>query len=207
MVSKSTMAVIMDVPAPVAAAAAKVAKANGARVLYSPGVRTQEGLSGLEVAIRVSDYLVVDTHELRNLTGSADEESSLEAVRNAFPALTIVATFGERGCVVSRGGVSSRVEGVELASLGKRAVNSTGSGDAFLGVFASYLLRGSSALEAAAWANLAGALKATRYETRGSPRLRELEDNMRRLERVRRTRLEFRGVTRLHRRNGTRLTR
>ncbi len=83
----------------------------------------------------------------------------------------------------------NRVEGVELALLGKRAVNSTGAGDAFLGVFASCLLAGMDPLAAALRGNLAGALKATKYETRGSPRGAELEAAMRRLERVKKSRL------------------
>ena len=94
----------------------------------------------------------------------------------------MVAPLGQAGCVIAKGGVTTRVEGVNLAQLGLRAVNSTGSGDALLGVFASYILRGSSPPEAVAWANLAGALKATRFETRGSPTRKELEATMNRIE-------------------------
>jgi ribokinase len=65
-----------------------------------------------------------------------------------------------------------------------KAVNSTGSGDAFLGALASYLAEGSNIIEAAKWANLAGALKATRYETRGSPTKSELLVAMERLKTI-----------------------
>ena len=181
---RSSMVVLMDVPLPVAARAARAANESGAVLLYSPGVRSREGMGNLEGVVRASDFLVVDTHELRNLGGSVDEDSCLDTLRGTFPSQTIVATLGERGCVIAKGGATTRVGGVVLAALGKKAVNSTGSGDAFLGVFASHLLMGMSPASSALWANLAGALKATKYETRGSPRLRELEDTMKRLERL-----------------------
>src|SRR5436853_7347743 len=93
----------------------------------------------------------------------------MRMLTTTHPFLTLVATLGERGCAVTGEGVMTRVEGVDVASLGKKVVNTTGCGDAFLGVFASYLLLDFPILEAAKRANLAGALKATRYETGGSP--------------------------------------
>lgn len=188
-IARTKMMIVMDPPVPTAVAAARAAKGRGARVLYSPGVRTRAGVRALENVIQYSDYVVVDTHELRNLYQRSDEEAALERLRETHPRLTIVATLGERGCMVARDGMTTNVSGVDLFLLGKRAVNSAGSGDAFLGVFASYILMGHSALDAVNWANLAGALKATRYETRGSPMRGELEVSMARLERVRRSRL------------------
>ncbi|MDV3278621.1 MAG: PfkB family carbohydrate kinase [Nitrososphaerales archaeon] len=187
--SRTTMLIVMDPPVPTALAAARAARGRGAKILYSPGVRTREGIRALEKVVQLSDYTVVDTHELRNLYQRRDEEVALERFRESHPKLTIVATLGERGCMVARDEITSNVSGVDLSLLGKRAVNSTGSGDAFLGVFASYVLMGTNALDAVNWANLAGALKATKYETRGSPTRGELESSMAKLERIRRSRL------------------
>jgi ribokinase len=145
-------------------------------------------MRSLERVIQLSEFVVLDRHEMRNLYAVKDEQSAVERFREAHPKLTVVVTLGPRGCMVATNGVTSIIEGVNLSLLGKRAVNSTGSGDAFLGVFASYLLMGRSPLDAANWANLAGALKATRYETRGSPTRNELESAMSRLERIRRSR-------------------
>ena len=61
-------------------------------------------------------------------------------------------------------------------------MNSTVCGDGFLGVVVGYLSTGCMAVEAARWANLAGALKAARYETRGSPTRTELEKTMKRVK-------------------------
>ena len=66
----------------------------------------------------------------------------------------------------------------DLSSLGLHAVNTTGSGDAFLEAYVSYSLLGGKPEEAARWGNLAGALKATNPETRGSPTRKDLEAKM-----------------------------
>jgi ribokinase len=191
--SRSSIAVVMDPPVPVALQAVKASRKGGSKVIYSPGVRTQEGLGSIGDVIGMSDMLVLDSNELKNLCGTGDLESGIVRLRRGFPDVTVVATLGPQGCTVARRGVTSRVEGVDLRALGLKAVNSTGSGDAFLGVFSSYLLRGRSALEAVTWGNLAGALKATRYETRGSPRGPELEASMKKLEAFTRRRQGSRG--------------
>lgn len=56
-----------------------------------------------------------------------------------------------------------------------KTVNTVGCGDAFLGVFAAYKAEGLSDEEALRRANAAGAYKATRRETRGSPARKQLE--------------------------------
>ena len=56
-----------------------------------------------------------------------------------------------------------------------KVVNTVGCGDAFLGVFAASKAQGMDDIEALERANLAGALKATKPETRGSPRKEEFE--------------------------------
>lgn len=178
-ISRTGTMIVMDPPTPVALVAARAASKGGARVIYSPGVRTQEGVKTLEMIMGLTDFLVVDRIELMNLYKARDEEEVLGIVNERHPHMTVVATLGSSGCIVARGGSVSRVAGVEVSTLGKKVVNTTGCGDAFLGVFASYLLMGHSPLESAAWANLAGALKATRLETRGSPTRRELERSMR----------------------------
>ena len=186
-ISRSSMLVVMDAPTPVGARAAELAAAQGCRILYSPGVRAAEGIEKLERVISLSESLVLDSNELKNLCGDGDGEAAVAKIRRLFPSVTVVATMGEAGCMVVQDGVTTKVEGVSLGRLGMRAVNSTGSGDAFLGAYASYLLMGRAPTQAVAWANLAGGLKATRYETRGSPNKGELEEAMERLERLRRS--------------------
>ena len=176
--SRTGMMVVMDPPTPVALAAARAARSSGAKVVYSPGVRTRDGVKSLDAILRISDYLVLDRIELMNLCEAASEEEAMGNLLSGRPGLTVVATLGSAGCLVAENESVDRVSGVDVASLGKRVLNTTGCGDAFLGVFASYLVMGHGALESARWGNLAGAIKATRLETRGSPARGDLERAM-----------------------------
>ena len=54
-------------------------------------------------------------------------------------------------------------------------VNTVGCGDAFLGAFSAAKALQLGDVDALNWANWAGALKATKSETRGSPTIRELK--------------------------------
>lgn len=187
--SKTSMTVIVDPPIQTASFIARAAKAQGSRVIYSPGVRTKERLEGIEDIIQMADTLVLDINELKNLCNTSDEGSAISKLKKSYQGLTVVTTLGPRGSFVVEHGVRSAVKGVDLRSLGLTAVNSTGSGDAFLGAFSCFLLKGQSTVDAARWANLAGALKASKYETRGSPRKGELISRMRYLEGRRQARI------------------
>jgi ribokinase len=182
----SKLVVVMDPPTEVAYKACKMAKDSGKSVIYSPGIRSNEGMGALRDVINLADYLVLDRSELRNLIRHDDEEEIMKEFGEEYPRLNLIATMGERGCYFAHSGDLKKVSGVDLDLLGKKPVNTTGCGDAFLGVFAAYLLMGGHPLEAINWANLAGAMKAARYETRGSPTKRELEKSMARLEKIRR---------------------
>jgi ribokinase len=179
--SRTSMLVVMDAPTEVALAATRKAHESGARVIYSPGVRTREGREALSAVLENADVLVLDKGELARLSRKTDAVQAAEFLQRQKPGMTVVATSGKGGCLVVSGTRTTRLAGVSLSLLGMKAVNSTGSGDSFLGVLASYLDGGASVVDAAKWANLAGALKATKYETRGSPTRFELETAMKRL--------------------------
>lgn len=179
--SRTATLVLMDTPTQVALAAVRKTKSHGARVIYSPGVRVREGREALAGVIADVDYLVLDKAELVRFSGETDVVPATELLQRSSPGLTVVATHGKGGCVVVSGHHTTNLGGVKLSLLGMKAVNSTGSGDSFLGVLASFLGWGYSTVEAARWANLAGALKATRYETRGSPTKATLQATMKRL--------------------------
>ena len=189
MISRSEVVVIMDPPTEVSAAAAQLAKKAGAKVLYSPGVRTQEGLASLEVVLKNSDFLVLDRIELMNIFRAEDEEKAVQLAKEKHPRLGVVATLGPEGCLVAADGLVGRASGFDASELGEAVVNTTGCGDAFLGVFASYLMMGHGPLESANWANLAGAIKATKVQTRGSPARSELERVMKKVDKKRRSAL------------------
>lgn len=177
--SRTSLMVLMDTPTRVALAALRRV-APSVRVIYSPGVRVREGRSALSEVMAGVHVLVLDKAELSRLSGERDVLKAAELLRGTYPGMTVVTTSGKGGCLVASSRTRVRLGGVDLSLLGMKAVNSTGSGDAFLGVLASFLSQGYSTGEAARWANLAGALKATRYETRGSPSGAELQAAMKR---------------------------
>ncbi|MDG6991119.1 MAG: hypothetical protein JRM99_06820 [Nitrososphaerota archaeon] len=173
----ASAAVIMDVPLDASAAAAEIASSRS-KVIFSPGVRASGPARALSGLLSVADDLVVDRSELAKLSGRNDPREGVEALHKKHAGVTIVATLGPDGCLVARDGKTTRVPPVRLAGLGLTAVNSTGSGDAFLAAYACYSLMGASPEEAAGWGNLAGALNAASAETRGSPTRAALEEKM-----------------------------
>jgi ribokinase len=79
--SKTQIMIVMDPPTPVALTAAESAGSKGAKVIYSPGVRTQEGRQRLERVLEHSNYLVVDRVELMNMYQTHSEEEAIEEVK------------------------------------------------------------------------------------------------------------------------------
>jgi len=96
--------------------------------------------------------------------------------------ISLIVTLGEEGCTFINQKKQFRLEGINLKKYGLKAVNTVGCGDAFLGVFAAYKAEGYGDEEALRMANAAGAFKATRFETRGSPTKSELEAFLKRIE-------------------------
>ncbi len=181
--SASTVA-LMDVPTSTALAAAEKAKDSGARLVYSPGVRCSEGYGVLSKVLKTADDAIFDRSELLRLSPSKDPRDALLSITGDFPDLTVVVTLGPSGCLVGRGDSVKAVPPVSLGALGLKAVNSTGSGDAFLAAYVCYSNSGRAPKAAAFWGNLAGALKATSEETRGSPSRRVLETRMAELSKL-----------------------
>ena len=186
--SAAPMAVVMDVPLP-AAKAALSAGPRPSRVVYSPGVRAAEAGPLVDEVVSLADDLVVDRSELARLSGAESPRDGVESLVRRYEGVTVVATLGPDGCLVAKEGKTASVPPVDLADLGLSAVNSTGSGDAFLAAYSCYALFGLPPAEAAAWGNLAGALKAASAETRGSPTRGVLEETMRALREAREPRL------------------
>ncbi len=168
---------VMDAPLPTALAAARAASRRS-RIIVSPGVRVSGPRGIFAELVSLADDLVVDRSELARLSGEHEPLEGVGALVREHPGTNVVATLGPEGCLVARQGSTTRVRPVDLADLGLTAVNSTGSGDAFLAAYACYSLLGLTPEEAAEWGNLAGALKAVSAETRGSPTRGVLEEKM-----------------------------
>jgi sugar/nucleoside kinase (ribokinase family) len=101
---------------------------------------------------------------------------SLETFGKVAPKMRILVTLGSRGFAFYQNGKLAKTKSVNLAKLGRKIVNTTGCGDAFVGAFAAYKILGLSDADALKHGNMAAALKASKPETRGSPTRKELEE-------------------------------
>ena len=113
-------------------------------------------------ALRLVDWLVVNTDEAAWLgahVGSGADASSLRAALGC----DVIRTLGVQGVE------ASAPEGtLHLDRTVVEAVDSTGAGDCFVGVFAAALDRGASLADALRRANVAAALSCTRRGSQGS---------------------------------------
>lgn len=141
----------------VAAAAVKAHEQLAMTVLnLSPYQRVSPALLGLV------DVLMVNEHELMQVVGPlASGPEDWAAAQRALADLHVhraVVTLGARGAVVLDGDAAPElVDPVEV-----RAVDTTGSGDAFTGALAMKLAAGSGLVDAARFAARVGAFAATR---------------------------------------------
>jgi len=102
------------------------------------------------------DLLFVSSDEAASLTGRSNPREAFLRFERAG-AKEIVMKLGERGCLISDGGILR-----EVPSFAVQVVDSTGAGDAFTAAFLQARLRGWSPREAALVANAAGAAAASR---------------------------------------------
>ena len=169
------MMVVIDPPRQVAGKLLAEGRRLRRMVMWHPGVLTRFGIDEFKADMSELDYLVLNEHEAAQFAGVDGLEESLSTFSQISPKAKILVTLGKRGAVLYSGGKLSRITRVSLDKLGRKVVNTTGSGDAFVGAFSAYKVLGATDLEAFRYGNMAGALKATRSETRGSPTKKELE--------------------------------
>jgi ribokinase len=140
-----------------AIAFARAARIAGARTILNPApaAKVVSALLGL------ADVLVPNEIEAETISGnkigSVDDAVSVAAgLRDACGCGTIV-TLGERGAIVVDGATSTHVQAHDVA-----AIDTVGAGDAFCAALAVALAEGASLVDAARFANAAGALATTR---------------------------------------------
>ncbi|WP_448004012.1 ribokinase [Agromyces bauzanensis] len=123
------------------------------------------------------DVLVVNEHEAADLAPDAVSMGTVEALverlLDRVPA--VVVTLGADGCLVAERS-DTGVQTSRVAGLAVHAVDTTGAGDTFCGVFAARIAAGADLLTAALAGTAAGALAVTRIGAQDSvPSARELE--------------------------------
>ena len=169
LISEAAVVAIMDPPFETGIRMAEKAKGLGKIVAWDPGVNSELGLENVRPLMKNLDYLVANEHEAANLAGARNPIAAAKKLAASNRGLKAVVKLGGRGCVMLGGGRKEVLPKLDMSALGLKVVNTVGCGDAFLGAFVSALSEGLSDLDALRWGNCAVGLKATRYETRGSP--------------------------------------
>jgi ribokinase len=158
----------LECPLPAVGRAVKLARAHGAQVVLNPAPAPPPPLRSLPPELLAGvDYLIPNQNELALLTGLDDVREAARALR-ASGVRCVVVTLGEAGVLVldEAGEVALPAHSVQVA-------DTTAAGDAFVGAFATALLQGRSAREAARWGNAAGAAAVTRAGAQPSLPTRE----------------------------------
>jgi len=170
LISQATVITIMDPPLETAVKLAEMAKDRSKQVAFDPGVKSEMGLQALQPVLKNTDFLISNESEVRHLTGTEDPARAAEILRRDNPMLRVVTKLGARGSIEFSSRRQVCCESLDLQTLGMKVTNTVGCGDAFLGAFSAALSEGLSDFEALKWGSCAAGLKATKPETRGSPK-------------------------------------
>ncbi len=175
LIKESSIVALVDPPLETIEAVAALAKKNAKFVVWDAGVRSVLGTEKLGKVLENLDCLVVNQVEVKNLTGEKKPAKAWKKLSSFNNQLRLIVKLGERGCSLMTSEKMVTVPGVNLGELGLKVVNTVGCGDAFLGMFMASKSQSLDDEECLERANLAGALKATKPETRGSPTKTEFE--------------------------------
>jgi ribokinase len=147
----------LEVPLDAVAAAARVAKQAGARVVLNPAPACDLP----DTLLQSVDVITPNESETHFLSGVAatTPEGAVAAARalRKRGAEAVLLTLGERGALLVDGDGPAR----EVPAFPVRAVDTTAAGDAFSGALAVALAEGRPLVEAARFASAAGALACT----------------------------------------------
>lgn len=128
--------------------AAKFAKEHGVTTAYDPNLRPllwknlEEARKVMSEGLRYADIIKISEEELEFLTGISDLESGSQKIMEYGPKLVFI-TLGPKGCFFRCKAGTGR-----LPAYDTKVVDTTGSGDAFLGgVLTAILDRGIERLD------------------------------------------------------------
>ncbi|MEO0637921.1 MAG: sugar kinase [Pseudomonadota bacterium] len=142
--------------------AARITKSGGGLFAFDPNLRTrlwplEEARHTTHAVMELCDLALPSLEDATQLTGYDDPEQ-IVAFYHTLGAVEVVLTMGSQGVLVSNGTSTAHVPPIAVMPQ-----DATGAGDCFNGAFLAERLRGSSALEAAEWANVAAALSTQRF--------------------------------------------
>jgi ribokinase len=118
------------------------------------------------------DVLVVNEHELAVVSSVSDDVGAAHANLLARGVGAVITTVGAAGAVLT-----DRAGTVEFPAIPAKVVDTTGAGDAFVGVLAARLTAGDALRDAARWGIAAGSLAVRRAGAQESfPTVDEIQE-------------------------------
>lgn len=158
----------LEIPIQTVLAAARRAKESGVRVILNPA----PAYPLPDELLALSDVIVPNEPELSMLTGESvhDIPSAENAARMLLErgVKNVIVTLGSRGALIVNQELASHIPAFQV-----EVVDSTAAGDAFIGGFASALLRDRSMEEAVQYGCGCGALATTKFGAQPSLPTRE----------------------------------
>lgn len=135
-------------------------------VVFDPGpLAPWSAPDAVTAVLDRADWCTANLAEATEITGHADPAAALAALGGRTGA---VVRSGAEGCWIATAAVAVHVPGFAVD-----AVDTTGAGDAHTGAFLAALARDADPVDAARWANAAGALAVTRRGPATCPTLAE----------------------------------
>jgi ribokinase len=175
-IKQSNVIAISDPIIPTAEKVATLGSKKGATILYDAGTKLEVGFKKLKGVLLRTSVLILNSAESKRMVGSTDPSEVRGKLKKYDLDIGVIVKLGEKGCAYAgRNDETLVLPALPLERFSLKVVNTVGCGDAFLGVLAASLSQGFSEAQALERANVAGGLKATRAETRGSPYKKELE--------------------------------
>ncbi|MFQ5941792.1 MAG: carbohydrate kinase family protein [Nitrososphaerales archaeon] len=167
---------VIDPPLDVAEALIANARNLDKAIVWSPGLLVRNGFDKLKEIILKANYIILNESEAKILAGIDDAVKACLSLSGKINVNKVIGTLGAGGCVLCWQNKTVRIPTPSLEDLGLRVVNTVGAGDAFLGVFSALRIKEFDEKESLFLANIAGALKTTREETRSSPSYYEIKN-------------------------------
>jgi ribokinase len=174
-IKNSKLIAVIDPPLEVAEVLISNAKSHGKMVIWSPAMLVRHGFNSLKELLSKADYVIVNESESSLLSGETNAIKACLALSNNLNGKKVITTLGREGCVFCWQTKTARIPALDLSTLNLHVINTVGAGDAFVGSFAALKTKGFDDVEALFMANIAGSIKTTKEETRGSPRYDEIK--------------------------------
>ena len=154
------------------------AYAKGMKIVLNPSPYNEK-LSAVDFG-KLS-WLLVNTVEAGQISGSEDAEEAWKQLHEAYPHLSVLITLGSAGSIAYRV-ENGEVEIARQSAFRVRAVDTTAAGDTFTGFFIGELLENKPLQDCMRRASMASALGVTRPGAAGSiPTRDEMEDALAKL--------------------------